>query len=75
MTYFNYHAKVKKLIYDGELKSFYFDENYKKIGRALILDFGFKTYPIREKWFDFYIDLIKELYTVEQIGDKYFNVY
>ena len=58
MSYFNYHAQIKRKIYNGELICYYFDANYKKIGFALILCFKSKTYPIRESHFAEYFELI-----------------
>ena len=71
MKYFNYHAQVQKLIKNGLLLSYHFDNNYKKIGMAMILNFKYKTYPIREGWFDFYKDYIFELYNVKKHGELY----
>ena len=39
MAYFNYHAKIKKLIEDKELVSFEIVENWNNIKPALVLYF------------------------------------
>ena len=67
MSYFNYHAKVKKLIAEGKLKEYYFDKNYNKIGFALVLCFSNKKYPIREKHFEEYFELIGKFYKIKQV--------
>ena len=64
MSYYDYHASIKQKIHDGRLTSYYFDANYKKIGFALVLCFGEKTYPIRESHFEEYFDLIGRLYLI-----------
>lgn len=66
MAYFNYHAKLKRLIQDGYLISYCYKNNYKKIGNVLILNFGYKTYPIREKWFNYYLEFIKCIYQIKR---------
>ncbi len=65
MAYFNYHAKVKHKIKEGKLTCYYFDYNYKNIGLALVLCFGIEKYPIREKCFEEYFDLIGKFYTTK----------
>lgn len=61
MGYFNYHAKVKRKINNGELISFVFFDKWKDISPALVLYFSDGTkYPIREHKFDEYIALIKK---------------
>lgn len=69
MSYFNYHAKVKKIIIEGKLKYYYFDDKYKNIGFALVLCFEDKKYPIREKRFEEYFKLIGEYYTTTKNGN------
>ena len=69
MAYFNYHAKIKQKIKNGELVSYYFDGKYNKIGFCLVLCFGSEKYPIREYRFDEYFALIGDLYyIIEQNG-------
>ena len=60
--YFNYHAKVKKLIKEKKLTNYYIVEKYNKISPALILVFGNFVMPIREHKWDEYIKLINETY-------------
>lgn len=61
MGYFNYHARVKKLIIEGHLVDFEIVENYKKIGKVMLLVFdNNKPIPIREYRFEEYSDLINE---------------
>ena len=69
MSYFNYHAKVKRLITAGKLQSYYFDTDYKNIGFALVLCFEDKKFPIREKHFQEYFELIGKVYKIEQIDE------
>ena len=65
--YFNYHAKIKNKVKDGKLKSMHFENNYKNIGRALVLEFNDGTkFPIREYRFLEYFELIDEMYNTTQ---------
>ncbi|MBO7527047.1 MAG: thermostable hemolysin delta-VPH [Clostridia bacterium] len=73
MSYFNYHAKVQKLIKDGCLVSFHFENNYKNIGNALILNFKYMILPVREKWFDYYLDLIYSTYSVKEENSVFYT--
>lgn len=66
MAYFDYHNKIKKLIKDGKLKSFFFEKAYKNIGFALVLCFDDKKYPIREERFAEYFELIGKHYAILQ---------
>lgn len=69
MAYYNYHAQVTQKIKNGELISYYFDNNYNKIGFCLVLCFIDKKYPIRESNFDDYFNLIGEYYSTQKIDD------
>ena len=63
MSYFNYHAKAKKLIKDGKLIDYKFLEEYNGISPALLLIFDDKKHPnmpIREDRFGEYLPLLKE---------------
>ena len=71
MTYFNYHAKIKSLLNQKLLVCYFFVKNYKKIGNVLILDFGFKKFPIREKWFGYYIDYISKTYKIKKQNNTF----
>lgn len=58
--YFNYHAKVKKLINEGELLFYSYYKNYNNISPALVLFFkNHKPMPIRSYRFNEYIPLLK----------------
>ena len=72
MAYYNYHAKVKQRIKSGDLQYYYFSPKYKNIGFALVLCFSDKKYPIREKHFQQYFDLIGQFYITTQI-DRVFK--
>ena len=53
--YYNYHAKIKKLIRDGELVSIRFFDKYNNISPALVFYFKKdKPMPIREYRFEEY---------------------
>lgn len=61
MKYFNYHAKIKKLICEGHLVDFEIVEKWNNISPALILYFdNSKPMPIREYRWNEYFDLINE---------------
>ena len=63
MSYFNYHATVKKLILEGKLVKYYITEKHNGISPALILVFNDSRHPImpirKEKWEE-YLFLIKK---------------
>lgn len=59
MGYYNYHAKIKQKIKDGELVRFEFVDNYKNYSPCLVLYFSDgKVYPIKEYMFDEYLKLL-----------------
>lgn len=59
MGYFNYHAKIKNKIKNGELQRFEFVDEYNNIKPALVLHFcDGKVFPIREHMFDEYLKLL-----------------
>lgn len=59
MSYYNYHAKAKKLIAEGNLKNFKIVENWNGISPALVLYFdNNRPMPIREHRFDEYFILL-----------------
>ena len=65
MAYFNYHAKIKRLILQGEFLRFEIVENYNGIKPAMVLYFkNHKPMPVREYRFDEYFKLFNTL------GDK-----
>lgn len=60
MSYFNYHAKAKKLIKNGELVYYTILDDYNGIKPALVLYFkNNKPIPIRQKHFEEYLELLK----------------
>ena len=65
--YFNYHAKVRKLIEDGHCLGFEFFAKYHEISPCLLLYFdNDKPMPIREHKFDEYLFLLAK-YGVEEL--------
>lgn len=60
MSYFNYHAKAKKLISDGHLIKFEIVPKWNSISPALVLYFdNNKPMPIREYRFDEYLSILQ----------------
>lgn len=54
--YFNYHAKIKKLILDGKLVSYEFRKEWNGISPALVFFFyDEKPMPVREYRFEEYM--------------------
>lgn len=43
MSYYGYHPRIKQRIRAGELTGYHWDNNYPRIGPALVLEF--RTYP------------------------------
>ena len=59
MRYFNYHAKIKRLINAGQLIRYEFIKNYNGISPALVLYFkDFRPMPIREHRWQEYFDIL-----------------
>ncbi len=61
MSYFNYHATAKRLIFEGKLREYYFTERYGKISPALVLIFNDPKHPImpiREYRWDEYVKIL-----------------
>lgn len=72
MAYFNYHAKVKKLVEAGELKKAVFVEKYKNISPALVLIFkNDAPMPIREYRFKEYKHFLVRYGFEVEIPEKY----
>lgn len=72
MAYFNYHAKVKKLVEAGELKKAVFVEKYKNISPALVLIFkNHAPMPIREYRFKEYKHFLARYGFEVEIPEKY----
>lgn len=64
MSYYNYHAHVKKLIKEGKLKKWIIVPNYKGISPALLLFFEDGKHPImpiRKHRFEEYLEIISSL--------------
>jgi len=60
--YFNYHAKVRKLILEGKLTGYKFVDEYNGISPALVLYFeGEKPMPIRKHRWEEYLPVIMNL--------------
>lgn len=60
MSYFNYHAKAKKLIKEGFLTRYEFVDNWNGIKPALVLYFeNSNPMPIREYRWQEYLSLIE----------------
>ena len=59
--YFNYHAKIKKLISENHLTGYQFAENFNNISPALIFFFDcHPPMPVRKhKWQEYKIFLVK----------------
>ncbi len=56
MKYFNYHAKAKNLIKQGQLIEYKFCKKYNSISPALVLYFkDYKPMPIRQyRWGEYF---------------------
>jgi len=59
-----YHNKIKQRVRNGELIGWYIDENYPRIGRALVLMFNTEPFkrPIREYCWQEYESILWEKY-------------
>ena len=61
MSYFNYHAKAKRLITEGHLIDYEIVDNWNKISPALVLYFdNNKPMPIREYMWDEYFKILNK---------------
>lgn len=59
--FFNYHAKVKRLIKEGKATGYEFLKSYHNISPCLLIYFqDEKPMPIREDHFDEYLKLLKD---------------
>lgn len=57
--YFNYHAKVKRLILEGKLKGYEFLDEYNGISPVLLLHFeDCRSMPIRDYMWEEYLPYI-----------------
>lgn len=60
--YFNYHAKVKKLIFEGKLIGYEFLDEYNGISPALLLYFSdHRPMPIRDYMWEEYLPFLMKL--------------
>ena len=65
--YFNYHAKVKKMIENGEAIEYEFLENYHNISPCLLIHFiNNKSMPIRMNKFNEYLILLAKNGVIEK---------
>ena len=65
--YFNYHAKVKRLIAEGQAVGYEFLTEYHKISPCLLIYFkDFSPMPIRAHKFDEYLFILAK-FGVEEI--------
>ena len=57
---YSYHNRIKQRIRNGELHSYYYTDNYQRIGKALVLVFETQPHfrPIREHRWEEYRGLI-----------------
>lgn len=70
MAYFNYHAKVKRLIFEDKLTGYEFVDDYNGIKPALVLYFlNERPMPIRDyKWQEYIPILIAKNDKLNQFG-------
>ena len=62
MAYFNYHAKAKKMIKNGDLVKVSIVDDYNGISPALVLEFkNHKPMPIRQHRWGEYFELLNNL--------------
>ncbi len=62
MGYYNYHAQVKKLIFEGRLTGYEFLDSYHGISPALVLYFKeHKPMPIRDYMWEEYLPYLLSL--------------
>ncbi|MBO5395031.1 MAG: thermostable hemolysin delta-VPH [Clostridia bacterium] len=61
MMYFNYHAKVKRLILEGRLTGYEFVDEYHGIKPALVLYFkDARPMPIRDYMWEEYLPILEK---------------
>ena len=69
--YFNYHAKIKKLILDGKLVSYEFRKEWNGISPALVFFFSDeKPMPVREYRFEEYMIFLKDFNSKKEKNTK-----
>lgn len=60
--YYNYHARIKKLILEGRLKGYQFLDEYNGIKPALVLYFeNHRPMPVRDYMWEKYIPYLINL--------------
>ena len=54
--YYSYHGNIKKKIKNGELLYFEYLDDYKKVGKVLMLYFidGTKKFIREDRWIEYY---------------------
>lgn len=74
MSYFNYHAKVKKLILSGLLERYEFVDDYNGIKPALVLYFKDNPpMPIRSYRWEEYLPFLKMFSDKRENEKKYYK--
>ena len=69
--YFNYHAKIKKLILDGKLVSYEFRKQWNGISPALVFFFyDEKPMPVREYRFEEYMIILNDFNSKKEKDTK-----
>jgi len=72
MMYFNYHAKVKRLILEGRLEGYEFFDEYNGITPALVLYFkDARPMPIRDYMWEEYIKVLEQFDKKQEKIKKY----
>lgn len=71
MSYFNYHAKVKRLILEQQLTGYKFVDDYNGIRPALVLYFkNERPMPIREYRWEEYLPLLMSMSDKMEFTDQ-----
>ena len=69
--YFNYHAKVKRLILEGRLMGYEFLDEYNGISPVLLLYFeGARPMPIRDYMWEEYLPILEQFDKNEEKSKK-----
>ena len=72
MSYYNYHAEIKKLILSGKLVGYKFVDDYNGIKPALVLYFNdHRPMPIRSyRWEEYIPYLMMQSDKIEEIKEE-----
>lgn len=72
MSYYNYHAEIKKLILSGKLVGYKFVDDYNGIKPALVLYFsGHRPMPVRSyRWEEYIPYLMMQSDKIEEIEEE-----